>query len=136
NVKVEPRSKPAEIAGLSSSQGTTHHQQLDVQRHPQKAQPTTLKLRAKDRPLANDFLGEEAFGRLLNAWFANIARVLLPGRGFYLWGGYSNCGNYPPALRANGLYFSQAIIWVKGHPVLTRKDFMGDHEWAFYGWLE
>jgi DNA modification methylase len=28
------------------------------------------------------------------------------------------------------------IVWVKGHPVLTRKDFMGNHEWAFYGWRE
>jgi DNA modification methylase len=44
--------------------------------------------------------------------------------------------NYPPALRASGLYFSQTIIWVKEHPVLTRKDFMGNHEWAFYGWRE
>jgi DNA modification methylase len=34
------------------------------------------------------------------------------------------------------LYFSQAIIWVKQHPVLTRKDFMGNHEWCFYGWRE
>jgi DNA modification methylase len=34
------------------------------------------------------------------------------------------------------LYFSQAIIWHKEHPVLTRKDFMGDHEWCFYGWKE
>ena len=36
--------------------------------------------------------------------------------------------------RGVGLYFSQAIIWVKEHPVLTRKDFMGNHEWCFYGW--
>ena len=28
------------------------------------------------------------------------------------------------------------IIWVKEHPVLTRKDFMGNHEWCFYGWRE
>ncbi|HWP84865.1 MAG TPA: DNA methyltransferase [Terriglobia bacterium] len=35
-----------------------------------------------------------------------------------------------------GLYFSQTIIWVKEHPVLTRKDFMGNHEWCFYGWRE
>jgi len=62
--------------------------------------------------------------------------VLQPGRSFYLWGGYGNCGNYPPALKAVGLYFSQAVIWVKGHPVLTRKDFMGNHEWCFYGWKE
>ena len=30
-----------------------------------------------------------------------------------------------PRLKAAGLYFSQAIIWDKEHPVLTRKDFMG-----------
>jgi DNA modification methylase len=39
-------------------------------------------------------------------------------------------------LKATGLYFSQTIIWVKEHPVLTRKDFMGNHEWCFYGWRE
>ena len=39
-------------------------------------------------------------------------------------------------LKATGLYFSQAIIWVKGHAVLTRKDYMGDHEWCYYGWRE
>ncbi len=70
------------------------------------------------------------------AWFGNIARVLAPGRGFYIWGGYANVANYPPVLKASGLYFSQAIIWHKQHPVLTRKDFMGDHEWCFYGWRE
>ncbi len=61
---------------------------------------------------------------------------LKPGGSFYLWGGYANCGNYPPVLKAMGLYFAQAIIWVKEHPVLTRKDFMGNHEWCFYGWRE
>ena len=39
-------------------------------------------------------------------------------------------------LKAKGLYFAQAIIWVKEHPVLTRKDYMGNHEWCFYGWRE
>jgi DNA modification methylase len=39
-------------------------------------------------------------------------------------------------LAKHGLYFSQAIIWVKEHPVMTRKDFLGNHEWAFYGWRE
>jgi DNA modification methylase len=136
NVRVEPRSNNAIAAGLSSFKGTTHHQGLDVARHPEKARPTTQKLRAKDRPLANDFLSDEEFNRLLHAWFGNIARVLLPGRAFYVWGGYGNCGNYPPVLKACELYFSQAVIWVKGHPVLTRKDFMGNHEWAFYGWRE
>jgi DNA modification methylase len=135
NVKVEPRSNNAIAAGLSSFE-TTHHQKLDVERHPEKAQPTTQKLRPKDRPLANDFVSDEEFARLLDAWFGNLSRVLLPGRAFYLWGGYSNIGNYPTAMAANGLYFSQAIIWDKQHPVLTRKDYMGAHEWCFYGWKE
>jgi DNA modification methylase len=39
-------------------------------------------------------------------------------------------------LKACKLYFSQAIIWDKQHPVLTRKDFLGAHEWCFYGWKE
>ena len=136
NVKVEPRSNNAIAAGLSSFAPATHHQGLDVSRHPGKAKPTHRKLRPKDRPLANDFVSDEEFDRLLDAWFGNVARVLLPGRGFYIWGGYANCGNYPPVLKRLGLYFSQAVIWHKQHPVLTRKDFMGDHEWCFYGWRE
>jgi DNA modification methylase len=136
NVKVEPRSNNAIAAGLSSFKGNSHHQGLDLSRHPSKAKPTQKKLRAKDRPLANDFVSEEAFDQLLHAWFGNMARVLAPGRGFYIWGGYANLGNYPPVLKACELYFSQGIVWDKQHPVLTRKDFMGCFEIAFYGWRE
>lgn len=135
NVKVEPRSNNAIAAGNSSFKAT-HHQKMDLARRPGAATPTTKKMRAKDRPLANDFVSDEEFAQLLSSWFGNLARVLLPGRGFYIWGGYANCANYPPVLKAMKLYFSQAIIWVKEHPVLTRKDFMGNHEWCFYGWRE
>jgi DNA modification methylase len=135
NVKVEPRSNNAIAAGLSSFEAT-HHQKLDVERHPGKAKGTTKQLRAKDRPLANDFVTDDAFDVLLDAWFGNIARVLEPGRGFYVWGGYANLGNYPPFLKKHGLYFSQGIVWDKQHPVLTRKDFMGAFEICFYGWKE
>jgi len=135
NVRVEPRSNNAIAAGLSSFE-TTHHQGLDLTRHPEKAKPTGKELRAKDRPLANDFVSDDEFNRLLLAWFGNVARVLLPGRLFFVWGGYSNIRNYPAALEACGLYFSQQIIWVKEHPVLTRKCFLGNHEWCFFGWRE
>ena len=107
NVKVEPRSNNAIAAGLSSFAGPKHHQSLDLARHPKKSKPTGKKLRAKDRPLANDFVSEEAFDQLLAAWFGNIARVLEPGRAFYVWGGYANCANYPPVLKACELYFSK-----------------------------
>jgi len=161
NVKVEPRSNNAIAAGVTSfsrredlqcersksergkkdrerqarKSAASRHQGFDLARHPEKSKPTG-KMRAKDRPLINDFVSDEEFERLLLAWFGNMARALEPGRGFYIWGGYANCANYPPALKASGLYFSQAIIWDKQHPVLTRKDFMGAHEWCFYGWKE
>lgn len=113
NVKVEPRSNNAIAAGLSSFSndsaakklrsgqgnaafdiargktkvpGAMHHQGLDLARHPEKSQPTHKKMRAKDRPLANDFVSDEAFDQMLHAWFGNIARVLEPGRAAYIWG--------------------------------------------------
>ncbi len=142
NVKVEPRSNNAIAAGNSSfaatpsSKTAKHHQKFDLARHPEKANATHNKMRAKDRPLENDFVTDEAFDEMLLAWFGNIARVLKPGGSFYIWGGYANLGNYPAPLKACELYFSQGIVWDKQHPVLTRKDFMGAFEICFYGWRE
>ena len=137
NVKVEPRSNNAIAAGNSSfAAPKTHHQKFDLERYPEKAKPTEKKLRAKDRPLANDFVTDEAFDEMLVAWFQNASRALKPGGSFYIWGGYANLGNYPGPLKEAGLYFSQGIVWDKQHPVLTRKDFMGAFEICFYGWKE
>ena len=165
NVKVEPRSNNAIAAGLSSfgEHGLMHHQSFDLHRAGKKrseskkadvkrtaskyhgfdvatggqsGKATHKKLRPKDRPLANDFVTDEAFDLMLDAWFGNMARVLVPGRGFFIWGGYANLGNYPPFLKKHGLYFSQGVVWDKQHPVLTRKDFMGAFEICFYGWRE
>jgi DNA modification methylase len=138
NVAVEPRSNNAIAAGFSTfpSGAKAHLGDFDLARHPEKAKPTTTQLRPKDRPLANDAVSEEEFDRLLRAWFGNIAFALEPGRAFYIWGGYGNLKNYPPAIAESELYFSQAVIWVKNHPVLGRKDFMSGHEWAYYGWRE
>ena len=50
---------------------------------------------------------DEEFDRLL----ARLVRQHGPrarsrAAAFYIWGGYANCGNYPPVLKACGLYFS------------------------------
>jgi hypothetical protein len=87
----------------STSTGTQPHQALDLARHPEKAKAPRKKLRARDRPLANDFLPEEEFSRCLRAWFGTIARVLLPGHAFYMFGGNSNVGTYPPMLKEAAL---------------------------------
>jgi hypothetical protein len=115
NVKVEPRSNNAIAAGLSSfsndaasgrlkqGQGNAASFGVDHETGKPKHAATHKKLRPKDRPLANDFVSDEAFDKLLDDWFGNIARVLLPGRCFYIWGGYANCGNYPPVLKTHGM---------------------------------
>jgi DNA modification methylase len=132
NVKVEARSNNAIAAGARG-----HTARFDAARNPRvKGSPTHAKLRPKDRRLLNDWMSDEEFATRLDAWFGQLARVLKPGRAFYLWGGFSNLANYPRALAAARLFYSQVIIWHKAHPVLTRKDFMLDHELAFYGWRE
>ncbi len=86
NVKVEPRSNNAIAAGNSSfavPKKRTHHQSFDVARSGEK-QATHKKLRAKDRPLANDFVTDQAFDEMLDAWFGNMARVLDRGRSLYM----------------------------------------------------
>ncbi|HZT79589.1 MAG TPA: DNA methyltransferase [Gemmataceae bacterium] len=64
------------------------------------------------------------------------ARALLPGRAVYVWGGYGIMDKCLPLFKETGLHFSQVIIWDKVAPVITWKDFMGVHEWCFYGWRE
>jgi len=126
NVQVNPRSNNANASG---SKGLCSDD-------PAKQMPTTAKMRAKDRPLANDFVSDEEFDRLLDAWFGNIVRVLDAGRTAYIWGGFANLENYPRFLKKHGLHFSQCIVWNKMHPVLTRKDFMCAYELCFYCWKE
>jgi len=134
NVQVAPRSNNA-VAMAAATGKKAGQQGMDMAIRG-RTHATTEKMRPKDRPLANDFVSDEEFARLLRLWFGNIARVLEPGHCAYIWGGYSNIHNYPNALKEAGLYFSQMIIWHKMHPVLTRKDFLGDHEWCFYSWRE
>jgi DNA modification methylase len=138
NVKVHPRSNNA-LAAKEKAFGYTNKnipQNQGIYKGMVSASSEPYQLRAKDRALLNDFISDEDFDELLMAWFGNISRVLMPGGTFYIWGGYSNCTNYPQALKACKLYFAQSIIWVKGHPVLVRKDFLANHEWCFYGWKE
>lgn len=139
NVNVEPRSNNARAAGSKAlpavAKKKAHLQGFDDARQG-KPKPTTSKLRAKDRVLANDFMSKEDFDRVLLAWFGNMARALVPGGAFYVWGGFANWANYCHALSECGMYFAQGITWVKDHPVLGRKDFMNDCEHAWYGWRE
>jgi DNA modification methylase len=141
NVDVAPRTNNAYASGERRGMPRAELAEAFGGWNPKEAaeggKPATdKKLRPRDRILKNDFISDAEFDQLLDAWFDNLARVLEPGRTFYIWGGYSNCANYPPILKAKQLHFAQAIIWDKEYPVLTRKDFLCAHEWCFYGWRE
>jgi DNA modification methylase len=149
NVNVSPRTANAQAVGagglpndarnvakvLGHNKGLTDAQRFDASRHGRQ-KPTDKKLRPRDRVLANDCVTDEQFDVMLAAWFGNIARVLLPGRCFYIWGGFANWANYCQFMGEAGLYFAQGITWIKHWPVLGRKDFMNDCEYAWYGWRE
>ena len=90
-----------------------------------------LKMRAKDRPLENDFVSDEVFHELLYVVVRQhgagaFARPLLLYLGRLLEPRQlSGCVE-----SVSSRIFPKAIIWHKQHPVITRKDFMGDHEWC------
>ena len=89
NVRVEPRSSTAIAAGQSSYPDLSrkmHHQGFDVARGVTDPKKAKAKMRAKDRPLEGDFVSDAAFADTLIAWFGQMARVLRPGGGFYIWG--------------------------------------------------
>jgi len=68
NVKVEPRSSTAIAAGLSSHPDLSsrmHHQGFDVARGVGDPAKARKKMRAKDRPLVNDFVSDEDFDEML-----------------------------------------------------------------------
>ena len=56
-----PRPSPLGVDLARGKSGIRHHQKLDLERHPEKAQATHRKLRAKDRPLVNDFISDADF---------------------------------------------------------------------------
>ena len=105
NVKVEPRSNNAIAAGQQFVHRTTITSSWTW--------PGTRRRRSRPHARCGPRTGRwpttssrtRSSTGMLHAWFGNMARVLEPGRGFYIWGGYANCGNYPPVLKASELYF-------------------------------
>jgi len=93
NVNLAPRTNNAILAGAAGlphdvGQSVESVQGYDVARHG-APRIVSRKLRARDRVLANDFLGDIEFYQRLVAWFFNLARVLEPGRAFFVCGGGS-----------------------------------------------
>ena len=138
NVKVEPRSNNAIAAGLSVRSRAPRITRSSTSRGiPEKSKPTQQEA-AGQGPAAGQRLRDRrgvrpAARRLVRQHGPRAGarpRVLHLGR-------LRQLRQLPAGPEGDASCTSrQAIIWDKQHPVLTRKDFMGSHEWCFYGWQE
>jgi DNA modification methylase len=136
NVKVEPRSDTALALGNNGMPGGGQFEKI------KKGTLKAKTIRPKDRRLENDFRDDAHFEEFIGAVIGHIGRVLVEGRGFYIWcgafpsvsGGPANTETFPRLFRDAGLRYSQMIVWNKGHGILGRKDFMTQYEVCLYGW--
>jgi len=72
------------------------------------------------------------FTDFLRVWLAHSVE----GVPVYQWHATRRQTLVEDAWRKNGLLVHQTVIWVKARPVLTRSDYMWQHEPCFYGWPE
>ena len=97
-----------------------------------KAGFSTIKV-AKD--IQNDeIVSERAYTEFTKDWIAPVTPMLSKKNSVYIF----NCDKMLFALRdgmeAEGIKFSQLLIWVKNNAVLGRKDYLPQHELIAYGW--
>ena len=147
NVQVEPASGGSEHTGQRpSSWRSAKGMKKDgfARGGYKRTAAKRTKSSAKGRRLQNDFLPEADFEAICARWFAQIARVLTPGRSFYVWGAAypatagtkANSELFPQVMRSLGLLFAHLLVWDKGSGVINRKDFMSQFEVCLYGWRE
>lgn len=72
------------------------------------------------------------FADFLRVWLAHCVEDVP----VYQWHATRRQALVEDAWRKNGLLVHQTVIWVKARPVLTRSDYMWQHEPCFYGWPE
>lgn len=89
-----------------------------------------------DRRIQNDYMPEVQFIEFLTDAFQNMASVMKPGAGFYIFHASITQMEFETALRLNNLRSRQQIIWVKNALVLGRQDYQWKHEPCLYGWKE
>jgi len=124
NVKVEPRShnairrRPVVVRGRPAPES-----QRDAPAGEAKA--AGKKAARQDRPLAKRLRRRRRVRRLLRAWFGNLARVLLPGRGFYIWVATPTSGKLPAGTGRVRPVLLAGHHLDKQHPVLTARTTWG-----------
>lgn len=88
-----------------------------------------------DKDILNDgFVSEKQYAKFVEDLINPVVPYLTRKNSFYIF----NCDKQVFALKEGmekaGVNFGQLIIWVKGQPVIGRKDYLPMHELIAFGW--
>ncbi len=77
---------------------------------------------------------EEEYSQFTQAWINAILPFLDNYNTFHIFNSSTMFLALREGMQASGLYFSQMLIWLKNQPVMSRKDYLPQHELIAYGW--
>lgn len=77
---------------------------------------------------------EEEYAQFTKVWIDAIVPFLDEYNTFHIFNSSTMFLALREGMQASGLYFSQMLIWLKNQPVMSRKDYLPQHELIAYGW--
>lgn len=95
----------------------------------------TLNKISKQKEILNDHIqSEEEYISFTKTWLENVIPYLTEYNAFYI---FNSDAMYPAlrvAIKESNMYYSQMLVWIKGQPVMGRKDYLPMFELIAYGW--
>ncbi len=77
---------------------------------------------------------EEEYIAFSKAWLEAVIPHLSSHNTFHIFNSSVMFLSLREAMRECDIYFSQMLIWIKNQPVMSRKDYLPQHELIAYGW--
>jgi len=94
------------------------------------------KLGAKDaKVIEGDHLqSEDEYVQFSEAWLEAVILHLDDYNTFHIFNSSTQFLALRTAMQQCDIYFSQMLVWIKNQPVMSRKDYLPQHELIAYGW--
>jgi len=77
---------------------------------------------------------EDEYAEFTQTWIDAVVPFLDTYNTFHIFNSSTMFLALRIGMQNSGLYFSQMLIWVKNQPVMSRKDYLPQHELIAYGW--
>ncbi len=91
---------------------------------------------SKDKEILNDHLqSEDEYKEFTKGWLSLVLPHLTEYNACYIFNSDAMYSALRLAIKEVGLYYSQMLIWVKGQPVMGRKDYLPQFELIAYSWF-